>query len=483
MKFALKGASVLLIGQLLIAPIYAQAAQTADNDLENALGGFDNSHVEPEMNELDQALGGFDALATQRASTQGLKDAPAASNDWLVTGELLFSTQLAYAHKAPNANEMDFSGLNQARLQGKLAVEKDWDTWQAKMTLQGFYDPIYTLKGRDDYSKDQLDRYESEIELFDTYLQGQLSDQIDLKVGRQIEVWGTSDNIRITDVINPLDNRQPGLTDIENLRLPVTMTKLSYFWGDWDFSLLAMHEQRPPKEAAIQGEFFPIQNLQLPTAQSYPGISTESSWQTTFGAAVEGRFSGWDLSLYAAEVQDSRWHFTDNKQQREYGNIQMTGFATNVVVQDWLLKTEMALIQNLQYNTVSQRKNRIDALIGFEYLSIPDWSFSLEIADRWIQDYDSAMQTFPDMVKQHNWQTAFRASRDFNHDLAKLTYLITLFGNEGQEGGFHRIWLDYDLTDAHKISVGAIDYLGGDHLMWDLIKNNDRLFAEISFQM
>jgi len=482
MKYLLKGSVWLLIGQLWGVLVFAQTTETADSDLESALGGFEENITVPEVNELDQALGGFEDLGAPALQSSSVLNDTQIS-DLQITAELRFSTQLAYAHESTNANEMDFSGINQTRIQGELAVEKNWDDWLAKITLQGFYDPIYAIKGRADYSQAQLDSQESELELFDTYLQGQLSDQMDLKIGRQIEVWGTSDNIRITDVINPLDNRQPGLTDIEDLRLPITLTKLSYFWGDWDISLLAMHEQRPPKEAAIQGEFFPIQNLQLPMAQSYPDIATESSWQTSLAASAEGRFSGWDLSLYAAEVQDSRWHFTDNKQQREYGNIQMTGFATNVVVQDWLLKTEVALIQNLQYNTVSQRKNRIDALMGFEYLSIPDWSFSLEIADRWIQDYEPVMQTFPDMVKEHNWQTAFRASRDFNHDLARLSYLITLFGSEGQEGGFHRIWLDYDLTDAHKISVGAIDYLGGDHLMWDLIKNNDRLFAEISFQM
>ena len=36
------------------------------------------------------------------------------------------------------------------------------------------------------------------------------------------------DNLRVTDVLNPMDLRVPGLTDIDDLRLPVTMIKLDY---------------------------------------------------------------------------------------------------------------------------------------------------------------------------------------------------------------------------------------------------------------
>ena len=49
------------------------------------------------------------------------------------------------------------------------------------------------------------------------------------KLGRQIVNWGRSDTVRVLDVINPLDNREPGLVDIEDLRLPVTMARVDYF--------------------------------------------------------------------------------------------------------------------------------------------------------------------------------------------------------------------------------------------------------------
>ena len=95
-----------------------------------------------------------------------------------------------------------------------------------------FYDFAYEIQGRDKFTQEVLDENENELEFDEVWLLGSITDRLDLKAGRQIVVWGKSDNIRVTDVLNPLDLREPGLTDLENLRLPVTMTKLDYFmWG------------------------------------------------------------------------------------------------------------------------------------------------------------------------------------------------------------------------------------------------------------
>ena len=104
------------------------------------------------------------------------------------------------------------------------------------------------IDGRDNYTDDVLDDYEKELEFDEVYLQGSVTNDMDLKAGRQIVVWGRSDNIRITDVLNPLDLRWPGLVEIEKLRLPVTMTKLDYYIKGWSLSGIALHEVRYNKK-------------------------------------------------------------------------------------------------------------------------------------------------------------------------------------------------------------------------------------------
>ena len=71
-----------------------------------------------------------------------------------------------------------------------------------------------------------------------------ITNNFDLKAGRQIVVWGRMDNIRVNDVLNPLDLRIPGLTDIEDLRLPVFMTRVDYYLANIALTGYLIHERR-----------------------------------------------------------------------------------------------------------------------------------------------------------------------------------------------------------------------------------------------
>ncbi|QKQ24580.1 hypothetical protein HUE58_05610 [Candidatus Ruthia endofausta] len=49
------------------------------------------------------------------------------------------------------------------------------------------------------------------------------------------------------------------------------------------------------------------------------------------------------------------------------------------------------------------------------------------------------------------------------------------------EGGLSRMSLDYAIDDQTSISGGVIDYMGGYLPVFEDIKNNDRIFAKVSF--
>ncbi len=54
------------------------------------------------------------------------------------------------------------------------------------------------------------------------------------KVGRQIVIWGRSESLRVLDVLNPLDNREAGRVDIEDLRRPLAMVRVDAYQKLWD---------------------------------------------------------------------------------------------------------------------------------------------------------------------------------------------------------------------------------------------------------
>ncbi|MCP4221322.1 MAG: DUF1302 domain-containing protein, partial [bacterium] len=193
------------------------------------------------------------------------------------------------------------------------------------------------------YTDDVLDNYENELEFDEVFLLGSITNDLDLKAGRQIVVWGRSDNIRISDVLNPLDLRWPGLVDIEKLRLPVTMTKLDYYIKCWSLSGIALHEVRYNKTPEFGSDFFP--GLQpLPGKESpHEGFAFD---KTQFAASLNGIFQGWDVSIYVADIYASEGHispisrFPVPQSQVKHSRIKMFGGAFNIARGNWLFKTE-----------------------------------------------------------------------------------------------------------------------------------------------
>ncbi len=278
--------------------------QKSDEDLQEVIEGFEDeaqSEKKKEEIEAEEILEGFDEdIAEAKVLVPEQEYLP----DFLsLDGYFkLGSTYNMYHHQA-EGTDTDWHGLS--RLRAKMVLELDAkfsESWQARVAGHGFYDFAYEIQGRDKFTQEVLDENESELELGEVWLLGSITDQLDLKAGRQIVVWGKSDNIRVTDVLNPLDLREPGLTDLENLRLPVTMTKLDYFIRGLNLSGMVIHEIRYNKDPAFGSDFFPAAQP-LPTSET-PDTGFDID-NTQFALALHGIFHGWDASLYGAPPTSS----------------------------------------------------------------------------------------------------------------------------------------------------------------------------------
>ena len=416
-----------------------------------------------------------------------------------LSGNVAFKTSYGYrehgvkAYKA-DSEAIDYSGINQAQVSTYLQVDaKLNDNWKMRISGDAFYDGIYDIKD-EAYNQETLDVYQTQLRFDDVYIQGRLSNEIDLKVGRQIVVWGKSDSIRITDVINPLDNRLPGMTDIEDLRLSTTMAKLDYYLGSWNLSVMAIGESRIFIEAAPRSEFFPVDSI-FPNAPD-PFVELENpdvSWDNTqFAFAANGVFSGWDLSFYAADVFDSKWHLegTLPNAVRTVSKIQMLGSAFNIVTGSWLLKSEVAYVDGVRYNSTKDEKSRFDALIGVDYMGVKDTVLSLEVANKHVFDHEQQMSGYtfgvvPDFTEEDEVQTAIRATRSFENDSINTTLLLSMFGHNWEYGGFFRASVEYDVMDAVVANFGLVDYIDAAQEdkkpMMNAISDNDRVFADITY--
>lgn len=468
--------NVKLLLSLSLLSLLACGNLSASEDFEDDLSGFESEEISQVSNDLQDDLDGFgDEVQTQDTTLQNTQQ-----KNYTLSGNFAFKTSVGLLKH--QVDGVEYSGINKAQTALYLQFDsKLSEKWKLRISTDAYYDVIYDIYSTNKYNNNVLNAYKTQLRFDDTYIQGQLSSKLDLKLGRQIVIWGKSDTIRITDIINPMDNRELGLTDIEDLRLPTTMAKLDYYLGMWNLSAMLIGESRIMQEAPPRSEFFAIDTI-FPHAPNpfFPlQTPTTSTANLQYAFAANGVFSGWDLSFYAADVLDQKWHIRSN--ERVVSNIQMFGSALNIAIGSWLLKTESAYIQGVQYNTTQDEKNRFDTLAGFDYMGFKESVISLEIANRHIFNYEIQMTGLSDFVNKDEFQSALRINHSLYNDTLNITALATFFGSKFENGGFNRIWLEYDIIDALSTNIGFVDYFGGEKPYFESLKNNDRFFADITY--
>jgi hypothetical protein len=450
---------------------------------DDLLDGFDDDTPQPDAD--DDLLEGFeDDDRTRETAEDEIAVLPKEDVSASLGGHVKAAASYNFAHEEPDPGKTDWRGWS--RLKTELLLELDvklQDGWRAFASGKGFYDFVYGLKGSDEYTDEVLDSYEGELEVREAYLQGGITGNLDIKLGRQIVVWGKSDNIRVVDVLNPLDLREPGLTDIEDLRLPVTMTKLDYYWGDFNLSGIAIHEVRFNENPAYGSDFYPLVTPLPP--EDVPSNYLEN---TQFAVALNGIFTGWDLGFYWADIYDPNAHLEvlapgwPPSLELKHARINMLGSAVNVALGNWLLKAEAAWLDGLKFTTQPDKTyTRLDVLGGVEYSGFTDTTIALEIADQHIFDHEEELEEEPDTRHEDQIQWAARLNRDFMNETLSVTLLLSVYGEKWQNGAFQRLSAEYDITDALLVNGGVVFYQSGDLLIWKEVEENDRLFLEFKY--
>jgi hypothetical protein len=457
---------------LLLGLASATSAQDT-GDLDDLLGGFDDGAEDPDEAEDEPAEQDSERPWSWRGSEDDL---------WELSGDASLGSSYNYRRHRSAAGT---SYGNLSRLRAQLDLQLDFELpadWKGRVEGWGFYDFAYLVHGRSQYTSEVLDNYEYEIDFREVWIQGSPTDSLDLKIGRQIVNWGRSDSLRIVDIINPLDNREPGLVDIEDLRRSVGMVRVDYYpplLPDWGVQLLLIPEFRRDKNPPFGSDFNPT-----PPSLRGVGGGGPRHWGDApeFAGAINGTFSGWDVSIYGARVYENS-RFVQGGVRKE-SQITMVGGGANLTFGAWLLKAETAWFRGVEYATFdgfflgTTGKSRLDVMGGVEYYGFNDIQIAVEVANRHIFDFDSRMKLFR---SEDELESAIRATMDLMNSRLHLTALAFVLGERAQDGSVVRIEANYDLRDSLVVGAGIVLYQEGDNIAFESIGRNDRFFARIEY--
>ncbi len=227
------------------------------------------------------------------------------------------------------------------------------------------------------------------------------------------------------------------------------MTKLDYFMPMWSVSGIILHENRFSKLPQYGSDY--ASSNQTKAQDAIIKEPADSLDNTGVAFSLNGNLEGQDIAFYYSN------QYIDNTIYRS----NMVGFAYNKVINNYLFKTEAAYFDNYDSSTVEAKT---DGLIGLEYSGISEGSISLEMAN-----------------KNDDIQYALRFTQSYLNQTLDFTALYSGFGKELKDGGFIRAWMDYDIDDQLSASFGVIDYLGGEVAKFEMIKDNDRIFASLKY--
>ncbi len=450
--------------------------------LDDVLEGFDApaQPVSPSGGDLDNVLDGFDDAPSPSDGAESAGPDTALPSPWTLSGSVSVSAAYDYTQNAPAAGEYDKRGLSRTRAKAALKLKGDLpDQFAVPLRVLGevsaAHDFVYALRGRSDYNATITNSFERDVNLGELYASAELGGGFELTLGRQVIVWGTSETLRVVDVVNPLDRRELGMVDIEDVRLPLAMARADYITGPWTATALVIPHIRFNKLAPSYSPYDP-QNGAAPP-QDVPDDGLDNA---EFAASLRGNFSGWDVSFHAANVFEDGGHkeSVNGETRIRHERLTLLGVTGDVALGNWLLKGEAAHLDGLEtLGEPNKDFRRTDVLLGMEYSGLTDTTVSFDVLNRHLHDWSPAL--IPEGLKRNSQQYALRFSGDYLREKLHVTLLTTRISPLTKGGGYSRAAVEYDIRDALSVTGGVTVYHDGTRSPFKGLGDNDRVFVEL----
>lgn len=393
--------------------------------------------------------------------------------------------------------------------------------------VHGEYDLAY-LPDADRFDEGTLDAYQARVIPGEQYIAAPLG-PLEITLGRQIVAWGEADMLGVLDVINPRDMREPGLADIDDLRLPLLASRVGAFVGKHRFEAAVTHQADFGELPPPLGEFGPfgavlgrspemavlLEGREIDLKHEGEGYDP-AHWGYFFRWLYQGE--GLDLGLYAANARDGQGAARPPEDFDMLGGLlgaltlddlrilAMTEavpdrfelvmdhrrqwlFGTSGAMPsgDWLFKWELAATLDRAFNTADlsaavpeiavQTSTLLTGVLGVTYSGIADTTVGLEASQgHLVDDLDGLL--FP--VDAPSF--ALRILHNALRERLRLVAAASVIGLQAEHGWFARVEGTYELADALKATLGYVHYGPGadDELgPFSAFTEHDRIFARL----
>lgn len=249
---------------------------------------------------------------------------------------------------------------------------------------------------------------------------------VDLRVGRQIVIWGKSDGLAITDIVSPKDLSSFLIPEFRELRLPVTAVKASAYFGPVELELISVPTFTPSVLPSPDSMWYTsLETPVAPTINLPPEVGGDL-WDGEYYGRLR-LLGGWgDLDVAGGYYWTNEPSPTVEREFSSPGVLSgitvtpehyrqsMGGLAASTTFGPLVLRGESAFFTPRRVLTGDPtdsdgyvERNGIDSLVGVD-TAFAGIDASAQLMHQVLLEYDQEIE--PD---EHRWTTTVRVGRSF----------------------------------------------------------------------
>ena len=331
-----------------------------------------------------------------------------------------------------------------------------------------------------------------EIDIRQALVALRVAEWFDVRLGRQVLTWGTGDLIFINDRF-PKDfvSFFIGRAD-EFLKAPSNSARFSFYTPPFDFDFVWTPVFTP--DVAITGErlsFFNPRTGQIESAVTLGGpldpmLPPKDLGNGEFAGRLYRTISGYELAAYGYVGFTKRAAAFDTAANRPtYSRLDAFGASLR-----GNLAGGIANLEGGYYYSVDDKdgdnptvpNSDIRGLAGYEREIARNFTLSLQYWLVWTQDYDELIRNSlaPDLERPEARHT-FTARLSWL--LRQQTLLLSLFTfySPSEDDAYLRPVIEYDWSDAVKLTLGGNVLLGPDASFFGQLKNNSNIYMRVRY--
>jgi len=317
-----------------------------------------------------------------------------------------------------------------------------------------------------------------DLELHEAYLHHSTQDW-ELRLGRQIVRWGKADQISPVDNVNPEDQREFVIPELEDRKIPNWMARLRLFPGD----------------LTLEGVFIPFfrkntfdyfgntwallgvddQGLEIDEDEPDQGMDS-ADW----GLRSSASMAGWDVALSYMRATQKTPHlrFDPLSPQgptlhADYRKQHIIGWEFETTVDKFGFRGEGAYFDEQSLATQSMNsvtRPMTHSVIGVDYLGEADWYVNVQLSHQHIFDHDEDIL----FLRQDNFYLSGEINKEFwrGNTMLKLGYAVDL--HDG--GSFFTPEAILTYFTNLELTLGANVFFGPKDSYFGRYDDNDQAF-------